>query len=163
VTAADLTDVHMLGLPVQLWAAAQEHHDELLREFSLMTFGLEDEGTTSAPVPLRLLRLVQQLTTRFAGTSDAQRERLFTAAAAGEQEIDDLVYRLPAAAGPAVRELARIYDEADEYCRAGRHLLTLATPDELRLFRSWYLTQIAAQIEGAAPVPWPAYRAAVCR
>ena len=160
MTAADLTDVHMLGLPVQLWAAAQEHHGELLREFSLMTFGLEDEGTTSSDVPLRLLRLVQQLTARFAGTSDAQRERLFAAAAAGEQEIDDLVYRLPAAAAPAVRELARMYDEADEYCRAGQHLLTLATPDELRLFRSWYLTEVAAQIEGAPPVPWPVYRAA---
>ena len=150
----------MLRLPVQLWAASQEHHDELMREFSLMTLGLEDEDAPGAPVPLRLLRLMQQLTARFGGTSDRQREQLFAAAAKDEQEIDDLVYRVPAAAGPALRELALLLDEADEYCRAGQHLLTLATPGELRLFRQWYLEQFVGQIEGAPPVPWPAFRAA---
>lgn len=158
-TAGDVVDVHMLRMPVQIWAASQEHHDELLREFSLMTVGLEDESTTSAPVPLRLLRLVQQLTTRFAGTSDAQREQLFAAAVQGQEEIDDLVYRLPTAAAPAARELGSMLDEADEYCRTGRHLLTLATPDEIRLFRRWYLGQVVGQLDGAAPVPWPDYRA----
>lgn len=160
MSTAELEEVHLLRLPVQLWAASQEHHDELMREFSLMTMGLEDEDTASAPVPLRLLRLVQQLTTRFGGTSDAQREQLFAAAAHGEQEIDELVYRVPAAAGPALRELALLLDEADEYCLAGQHLLTLATPGELRLFRRWYLEEFVGQIDGAPPVPWPAYRVA---
>jgi uncharacterized protein YfaT (DUF1175 family) len=49
-------------------------------------------------------------------------------------------------------------DEADEYCRAGHHLLTLATPEELRVFRSWYLGQVAAQLSGAPAEPWPVHR-----
>ena len=46
-------------------------------------------------------------------------------------------------------------DEADDYCRAGRHLLNLATPDELRAFRSWYLGQVRDQLAGGPPEPWP--------
>ena len=48
-------------------------------------------------------------------------------------------------------------DEADRYCRQGRHLLTLATPDDLLAYRRWYLREIAEQLAGAAPVPWPVY------
>jgi hypothetical protein len=149
----------MLQLPVQVWAASQEHHDELLREFTLMSAGLEDRDGEAPPVPVRLLRLVEQLTARFAGSSDEQRGRLFAAAARGEEVIDELEFALPEAAGPACVELAQLLDEADEYCRAGRHLLTLSTPDELRVFRSWYLGQVRDQLAGRPPEPWPAYRA----
>lgn len=153
----DVVELHMLQTPVQLWAAAQEHVDELLREFALMTAGFADGGD-GPDVPLRLVRLVADMTTRFAGSADEQRARLFAAAAAGEQELD-LVYRLPPAAGPAAAELERLLDEADAYCRAGRHLLTLATPEEMVRFRRWYLGQVHDQLDGAAPVPWPVYAA----
>lgn len=157
----DLRTVRLLQLPVQVWAASQEHHDELLREFALMTVGHTDGDPVSAPVPLRLLRLVDDLTRRFAGTSDEQRERLFAAAAQGVRYVDELEYHLPPAAGPACVQLAHMLDEADEYCRDGEHLLTLATPDEVRLFRDWYLGDIARQLEGAPPEPWPDYAARV--
>ena len=155
MSGTELREVVMRQLPVQLWAASQEHVDELLREFTLLTAGLAD-GDGAADVPLRLVRLVAELNARFAGSTDAQRTRLFAAAAAGERELD-LAYDLPAAAGPASLELGRMLDEADEYCRAGQHLLTLATPDELVLFRRWYLSQVQEQLSGAPPVPWPAY------
>ena len=155
----DLRSVRLLQLPVQVWAASQEHHDELMREFALLTAGQADGDAETAQVPRRLLALVQQLTTRFAGSGDAQRQQLFDAAAQGRDVIDELEYALPAAAGPACVELARLFDEADDYCRTGRHLLTLATPDEIRLFRDWYLGQMRDQIDGAAPVPWPEHLA----
>ncbi|CAA9345177.1 MAG: hypothetical protein AVDCRST_MAG16-1977, partial [uncultured Frankineae bacterium] len=154
-TAGDLRQIRMLQMPVQVWAAAQEHHDELMREFALLSAGQEEADVQAAPVPRRLMRLIHQLTTRFAGTADAQREQLFAAAAQGQEVIEELVYFLPPAAGPATVELARMLEEADEYCRSGQHLLTLQTPDEVRLFREWYLGQMREQIDGAAPVPWP--------
>jgi hypothetical protein len=157
VSAPDLHQVVMRQLPVQLWAATQEHVDELLREFTLMSAGRADSDH-GQQVPLRLVRLVAELKVRFAGSSDEQRARLFAAAAAGDDELD-LVYRLPAAAGPASAELARLFDEADAYCRAGLHLLTLATPPEMGLFRRWYLGQVQDQLAGAPPVPWPLWAA----
>jgi len=48
-------------------------------------------------------------------------------------------YQLPATVVDAVRALDAILDEADEYCLAGKHLLTLATPPDLVTFRRWYL------------------------
>ena len=161
MTAPQLHAVHLLQLPVQVWAASQEHHDELLREFALMTAGREERDDEAPPVPVRLLRLVEELTANFAGSSDAQRERLFVAAARGDEVMDVLEFALPAAAGPACAQLEQMLDEADEYCRAGRHLLTLSTPEEIRTFRSWYLGEIREQLAGAPAEPWPDYRARV--
>ena len=159
MTGPQLHPVRMLQLPVQVWAASQEHHDELLREFALMTAGLEDRDGEAPPVPVRLLRLVEQLTASFAGSSDEQEALLFAAAARGDEVLDVLEFALPEAAGPACVQLEQMLDEADDYCRAGDHLLTLSTPDELRLFRSWYLAQVREQLAGAPPEPWPDYRA----
>jgi hypothetical protein len=49
-------------------------------------------------------------------------------------------------------------DEADEYCRQGKHLLTLASDDELVRFRWWFLDQIIDQAAGKPPVAWPDYK-----
>ena len=155
----ELHPVRMLRLPVQVWAASQEHHDELLREFALMTAGREDREDEAPPVPVRLLRLVEQLTASFAGSSDEQEARLFAAAARGDEVMDVLEFALPEAAGPACVQLEELLDEADEYCRAGHHLLTLATPDEIRLFRTWYLAQVREQVAGGPPEPWPDFLA----
>ena len=46
-------------------------------------------------------------------------------------------------------------DEADEYCRRGDHLLTLATPPEELRFRRWFISEFVDQVNGAPPTPWP--------
>ena len=161
MSSPQLHPVVLLQLPVQVWAASQEHHDELLREFALMTAGLEDREGEAAPVPVRLLRLVEQLTASFAGSSDEQEARLFAAAARGDEVMDVLEFALPEAAGPACVQLEQLLDEADAYCRSGQHLLTLSTPDELRVFRSWYLGQVREQLAGVPAEPWPDHRARV--
>ena len=56
--------------------------------------------------------------------------------------------------------LGGILDEADEYCRQGRLLLTLATPAPLVAYRQWFLDQFVDQAAGAPPVAWADYRAA---
>ena len=153
MTAPTLTAVHLLALPVPIAAKAQQHFDELLREFALMQGGSHDEG--HAAVPRRLLEIVDRLTKQFAAVNDAARERLEAAVARGDQAIDDHVLELPAEAGPASSALGDILDEADEYCRQGKHLLTLATPPDCLAYRRWYLSEVIEQLQGAAPTPWP--------
>jgi hypothetical protein len=151
----DLHEVHIIGLPLALQARAQEQHAELMREFAL----LEIVGPTSRhgeAVPQRLGQLIDDLNHRYADIgsgADAQRE---AAAAAGARTVD-LVYRAPESAAEACEALCAMLAEADEFCREGVRLLTLAAPAELVAFRNWYLLEFARQIRGEPPVSWPAY------
>lgn len=153
--ADELVQVHLLELPVPLAARTQQHHDELMREFALLTGGPDD---AEAHVPRRLLDLIHVLSARFAGVSDAPRERLQAAIQRGDAVIADHVLELPVEAGPASQGLAALMAEADEFCRRGEHLLTLAPPADCVAYRSWYLAQVADQLAGAPPVRWPDYR-----
>ena len=155
--AGDLFEARMVQMPVKIWARSQEHHDALMREFALMSVP-SDEEEKHRHVPSRLAQLIDTLTADFEGVATEQEQQLFAAAEAGQDVIEELVYRLPAAAVPASKALGEMLDETDEYCRQGQHLLTLAADEELVRFRWWYLDQIIDQAEGKPPVPWPDYR-----
>jgi hypothetical protein len=155
--AQDVYDVRVLQLPVRIWSRSQEQHDALMREFALMAVP-SDESERTRHVPTRLAQLIDTLTADFEGVATEQEEQLFAAAAAGQDVIDELVYTLPRAAVPASQALGDMLDEADEFCRQGTHLLTLAADDELLRFRRWYLSQFIDQADGQPPVAWPDYR-----
>lgn len=156
MTAADeVVEVHLEQLPVPLWAKTQQVTDELLREFALAAAQADDEQEHH--LPGRLTQLIETLTQRFDGVSTEQEQQLFAAADAGQEVLPDLVFRVPRAAGPASRELGDLLEEADEYCREGQHLLTLAAPDDVVRFRRWYLWSFIRQLDGEAPVAWPDY------
>jgi len=147
----ELRQVRLLRFPVDVHGRATEAFEGLRREFQLIALRSPDAGE----VPDRLLRLVDTLGVRYRGfTSDADRAR-DAAAERGERELDELVYRIPAEVGEACVALSRMIDEADEFCRRGDLLLTLASPPEAVAFRRWYLGEFAAQIAGEAPLPWP--------
>lgn len=151
IGSVELVDVHVTGIPVALWAASQEHFAELMREFTLIA------GSAAAPrhpIPAQLLDLVEQLTSTYSGFTTEQERALSEAAAAGITSLD-LVFRVPRAAGPAAEELERMLTAADEFCRSGDHLLTLATPPECLRYRRWYLAQFIDQAAGKPAVPWP--------
>lgn len=61
---------------------------------------------------------------------------------------------------PEVAEGALALDdlltEADKYCRAGQHLLTLAAESDVTRYRQWYLQEFVRQVAGGPPLPWPA-------
>jgi len=154
-----LVMVHLLELPVPLAARSRQWFEELMREFALISAGATD-GHDATHVPRRLMELVDALTARFAGVNDEARERLDQAIERGDAVVPDHVMRLPTEAAPATRALADVLDEADQYCRQGHHLLTLATPDDLLVYRRWYLGQIVDQLAGAEPTPWPQFRSA---
>lgn len=152
-----LVSVPILRIPVPLWARTQEHIDELLREFTLIAAQLRDHRDRLG-VPFRLVELVRELTADYGGLNIDRENLLADAAARGVAEID-LVYQLPPQAAEASRRLQDILDEADEYCRAGAHLLTLATPPDMTRFRRWFLDEFVNQLSGAPPTPYPEYRA----
>jgi len=148
-TAGELVEVRLLRLPLQVWQRTQEHVDGLLREFALIA--QDDEAKLATPG--RLLALVQHLSAGFGSFSAAQVIEMEAALARGETEID-LTYRVPPAAAPAAQQLGDMLDEADEYCRRGDHLLTLATPEEELRFRRWFISEFVDQLGGAPPTPW---------
>jgi hypothetical protein len=151
-SGGELVEVRLLRLPLPVWQRTQEHVDGLLREFALIAHDDEARVTT----PRRLLDLVQELTAGFGAFSEAQRAAMEEAHGRGEAEID-LTYAVPGAAAGAAQQLGDMLDEADEYCRRGDHLLTLATPPEELRFRRWFISEFVAQLGGAAPTPWPDY------
>lgn len=153
--AGRVAEVRLVGFPLDVYAAAAEHHAALTREFRLVAYG-ERQGTTEGSLPARLLELVQELTGRYAGLTDQQDAVRDRALAEGRAEVD-LVFHLPVGVRDACVALDRMLDEADEFCRSG-DLLTLATPWPLVLFRRWYLSQFVHQIDGAPPEPWPDFR-----
>ena len=150
----EMVQVHLLELPVQLAAKSQEHFQELLREFVLIS---SDSNGSADHVPARLLQLVEVLTQQYGGINTAAEERLEQAIASGATVIDDHVLDVPAGAGPAAQALGDMIDEADRYCREGQHLLTLATPADCVAYRRWYLSQCVEQVDGGAPVSWPEF------
>lgn len=154
--AQDLYQVRIRQLPVRLWARSQEQHDALMREFALMAVP-SDERDRERHVPTRLRQLIDTLTADFEGVSTEQEQQLFDAAERGQDVLDELVYTLPRAAVPASQALGEMLAEADDFCRQGEHLLTLAADDELVQFRRWYLGEFIDQADGKSPVAWPDY------
>lgn len=153
-----LHEVRLLGVPMALHAAAQEHSAELMREMYLIAQQLHASGGDGVDehLPVRLVELVEALTGEYSGWTVSQDRQLDDAAASGVESID-LVYQIPIGAGAAAEHLGGMLDEADEYCRAGQHLLTLATPPELLRFRQWFLGEFIRQLAGEPPTPWSEY------
>ena len=147
-----LAEIRLVGLPLGIWQRTQEHTDGLLREFALIAQDAEARAAT----PGRLLALVQELRAGYGELSAEQRLQMERALERGDAHID-VTYHLPPAAAGAARALGDMLDEADEYCRRGDHLLTLATPPEEVRFRRWFIGEFVDQLGGAPPTPWAVY------
>ncbi|MGZ6827886.1 MAG: hypothetical protein ACXVGH_13965 [Mycobacteriales bacterium] len=149
---SDLHEVHLLQLPVRVWAQAQETTEALLREFTLISLGGDLQ---THEVPARLLALIDLLTERFQGISTEQELALRDAAEAGRMVIEDLRYDVPAEVSDGVQALGALLDEADAYCEQGQHLLTVAATPEVVRFRQWFLAQFSEQVAGRPATAWP--------
>jgi hypothetical protein len=147
-----LVTVQILGLPVALHARAAEHGEELQREFALIVQGRE-HSPEQRDMPGRLLALIDDLQRGYSGFTTEQEDLLDAAIRSGRHTLD-LTFHVPPGASDAAVAVEALLDEADEYCRDGKHLLTLATPPELVAYRRWYLREFVEQIAGAAPTPW---------
>jgi hypothetical protein len=145
-----LVEIRIVGLRPDLAREAQEHFDELSREF--LHLANSDERIRHE-VPGRLLALSDALRARFSRFTDANQALIDAAAARGDRTID-LVFRVPPETGPAALELADLLDEADRYCESGDYLLTLRTPPGALAYRRWYIAQFVDQVKGGTAVPF---------
>jgi hypothetical protein len=153
--ADDLITVEIVGLPVDVQLEAQQQNDELTRELVLVAEQLRQEGD-SAALPVRFVELVGTLSTRYSMFTAEQEQQLRTAIESGAERLD-MTYRVPRSAATAAAHLGDILDEADDYCRRGKLLLTLATPEKLVTYRRWFLDQFVSQAAGGPPVAWAEY------
>lgn len=147
----DLCEVRIVGFPVQVQQRAQEHLDDLLREFMLIA-AANKEGPQEH-IPRQLLDLIYDVQREYSGTTLEQDAQMLEARERGDESVD-LVYMIPSSAAKAAIRLGEALDAADTYCLAGEHLLTLATPPEALDLRRWYLGEFVGQISGALPVSW---------
>lgn len=145
----DLHEVRLLNLPVRVYIAGRERHDELMREFALLALG-GPSGRTD--LPKRLLELTEILGVRFGSASERPDDVVDGAVGRGDDTVD-LTYRVPAQVVEAADVLEGLMAEADEFCRT-EQLLTLARDPVIVEFSAWYLAEFRRQVAGRPPRPW---------
>ena len=146
--------VRLEGCPVPLLEQARRHNEALIREFAFIT----ESGDDRPSVPAQLLAVVDRIRSRISGLNTEMEMQVDRARERGDATVD-LRIVLPADGRELAHELKRLFDAAEDFCRSG-DLLTLAEPEDVRAFRDWYLEQYVEQLDGAAPTPWPQWRAA---
>ena len=93
---SSLVEVRLLRFPLVVFHRARLHHDELIREFTLLA--LQDGGVDAATVPKRLVELIEILGRRYRPTAERGHVLRDEAAARGELSID-LTYHVPRRSG----------------------------------------------------------------
>ena len=138
-------------MPIAFFLRAREHHDELVRELTLIAMR-ENTPEHGPQLPPRLDELVEILGRRFGATTsraDAERD---AAADRGDATID-LTYQVPASIAADLVALGELMDDADEFCRSGQ-LLTLPREPSIARFAHWYNSEFLRQLQGLDPTPW---------
>jgi anti-sigma regulatory factor (Ser/Thr protein kinase) len=130
------------------YLSLQEHNDALYRDIDLVLIG-SDEGLTSK-VPEELLRLVQEMRSRFGPPSSAHRRAVEVAAAAGRTTVD-LEEWVSTSMAETSEEYVRLLERIEAY--AGRDYLLIARPSKaVVMLRRWFAEQVAGQTKGPACV-----------
>lgn len=143
----DVVEVRLLDTPLQVFVAARDHHDALLREARLLA--LAEDGP---PLPAGVARLVEVLGGQFAAAQPRGDEEVYRALAAGERTLD-LVDLVPVSAAGRLERLRDLMAEADRLAERGL-LLTVSRPPLVRRFGDWYFDQFGAQLAGGPPRRW---------
>jgi hypothetical protein len=144
-----LYEIRMLGVPVDLFLAARQQHDELMREFAVLALAHKDESSTDPP---ELRRLVHELGANSAAAESRPGAEVEAAAEASQASVD-VVYQMPFSGLAAAERFQGLMRSADEFCRQGRMLTMPRSPDILR-FAGWWFDELRRQVGGGAPTPW---------
>ncbi len=141
--------IRMVGVPVELFLATRQQHDELMREFAVLALAHQDEEGSQPP---ELRRLVRELGMHY-GAAGSRADAGVEAAAQNGRPTIDLTYRVPISVLEAADRLESLMQSADAYCREGRMLTMPRTPQMVR-FAEWWLGELRRQVAGYAPTPW---------
>ncbi|MBA2533323.1 MAG: PAS domain S-box protein [Nocardioidaceae bacterium] len=157
--ASKTATVKLVSLPPVLWLAAQQHHDELLRELG-WHFPQRDDVRDHLRAAGRPRRLLAQAVGDAVARS--RRDGIVRAAhAAGPTDSwewvpaqVDLELRVPPDLGPDFIALQDALDLAERLSVAGKLLVRPGLPEAIEL-RDWVCDQVVAQLDGASPTAWP--------
>lgn len=143
--------VRLLNFPLRVFASAREHHDELMREFALLSLQA-DHDRTGAALPPRLAQLVDLLGRRYG----AARQRGHPAREAALVRSDlaaDLEHHVDPDSAAELHQLIELLAEAEEFSRQG-YLLTMPSTPLQRRFVRWLGQEFLRQTAGLQPIPW---------
>lgn len=144
--------VRLAGCPVRLSLRQDEHLDELVREFQLLSADPDNDDS------LALARQIEGLLHAPAHARFTGRRLAEVADRAGRTHVD-IDMAMPRLASTWVQELQQAVLAADDLCE-DRRLLTLASTSDLRELRAWMTESIVNQIEhGAAAETWEDWQA----
>jgi hypothetical protein len=144
-----LHEVRLIDVPVRLLVAGRQHHDDLMREFTVLAVSQQAQRPD---VPQRLLDLVQVLGSRYGSAASRPDADVDQALGEGKETVD-LTYQVPAHVVEAADRLEALMAEADEFCRS-EQMLALPRTELSARFAHWYLDEFRRQISGEPPQPW---------
>lgn len=150
-TGEALHTVRIERMPIPLFLRAREHHDDLVRELTLMAIR-QAEDPDPPELPPRLLEIVETLGRRFAGRASRMDPERDAAIERGALTVD-LTYEVPASVADEMSVLAKLIDAADDFSRAEK-LLTLPRDPAVVTFVRWYTDEFVRQIGGGPPTRW---------
>lgn len=145
-----LVEIRLVDMPLRIWQRSTDHHDELMRELSLLALA---PSSSRSDLPARLVELVDVLGRQY-GAATARPDAERDAALARGLDRMDLVYTVPATVGVDARRLGDLMAECEDYCRS-EQLLTMPQPPVQVAFARWYLQEFETQAAGGDPTPWP--------
>jgi hypothetical protein len=149
-SASKTHEVRLLAIPVGLFLAARQQHDELMREFAVMALAHRDEDGS---IPADLRDLIRELGVHYAPSSGTRTDENVELAAKSGLSNVDLEYYVSESVVAAAAELEGLMASADEFCRTGR-MLTMPRSPEMARFSVWWLDEVRAQIAGRPPMSW---------
>jgi PAS domain S-box-containing protein len=139
---AQTTTITLLGIPVTLYCAWQQHADALLREATLLAFDEEDPDSTG---DYQLAsRALGALADAASGLFELRDDKVMSADVPLDISTDALPWF------PILRDLL---SRATQKARAGQ-LLAPPTLPEIVTLRNWICDEVARQTAGLAPSRW---------
>ncbi len=145
----EMCRVVLRDFPLRTMFRAQQHGEELLREFALIAHSSEADAEL---VPRRLLELAEASGKRYDGLNPHAEDVIDDALSRGERYVD-LELFVPASFREETLDAVPVLLEVEEYCRNGQ-MLTLLPTAEVRTFWMWYLGEFVRQVAGQEPVSW---------
>ncbi len=131
--------VLLQAMPTALWLSAREHHNNLMREFSLHE---QVASATPGRIPERLV------------AADRARSLVLSALrASGQTPSVDLVLQVRPDQAGWFTALRDVLDEAERLASSGE-LLAVPGPPAVLEVRRWACSQVLAQLHGRGAVPW---------
>jgi hypothetical protein len=147
--------VRLLGVPVELFCAAERHTNDLLREVALMAAARAD--LEPGHLFSELLATADAYAHRPAAVRQAMTDAVAAALCAGQDVVDVELDADDLAADGALawEELLRRFDTMSRE----EQLLTLPADAEIAAFRAWYVRELVEQVRaGREPVRWTSTR-----